>query len=64
MFNFDPNTRIVIYLTIAITVPVLVFLGHLSPEVAKEVLSLTASILTVAGSALAIKNVPKDDQNL
>lgn len=61
MFNFDPNTRITIYLTIAFTVPSLVILGHLSVDVAKEVLSFAAAILTVAGSALAIKNVPKND---
>lgn len=61
MFNFDPKTRITIYLTIAFTVPALVILGHLSAEVAKEVLSFAAATLTVAGSALAIKNVPKKD---
>ena len=61
MLNFDRNTRITIYLTIAFTVPVLVFLGHLSLDIAKEVLSFAAAVLTVAGSALAIKNVPKSD---
>lgn len=61
MFNLNPSTRITIYLTIAVTVPVLVILGHLSTELAKEVLAISASALTIAGSALAIKNVPKQD---
>lgn len=61
MFNFAPKTRKLIYAVIAALVPVLVTFGYLSPEIAKEILSITAAFLTIAGSALAIKNVPEQD---
>lgn len=59
MFNFAPKTRKLIYAVIAALVPVLVAFGYVSPDLAKEILSITAALLTIAGSALAIKNVPE-----
>lgn len=58
MFEFKPETRKWIYGIIAALVPLFVTLGFLTPELATELLSVAAAILTVAGSALAIKNVP------
>lgn len=59
--NFKPATRKWIYGIIAAVVPLFVTLGYLTPEIARELLAVAAAILTVAGSALAIKNVPSDD---
>lgn len=59
--NFEPHTRKWIYGIIAATVPLLVALGYLSPEISKELLAIAAAVLTVGGSALAIKNVPDED---
>lgn len=61
MFEFKPETRKWIYGIIAALVPLFVTLGFLTPELATELLSVAAAILTVAGSALAIKNVPEKD---
>lgn len=61
MFDFTPHTRKWIYGIIAALVPMLVTLGYLSPDIAKELLAVAAAILTVAGSALAIKNVPEEE---
>lgn len=59
--NFEPRTRKWIYGIIAAVVPLFVTLGYLTPEIARELLAVAAAVLTVAGSALAIKNVPTDD---
>jgi hypothetical protein len=60
--NFKPATRKWIYGIIAATVPLFVTLGYLTPDIARELLAVAAAILTVAGSALAIKNVPTDSE--
>jgi hypothetical protein len=61
MFDFQPATRKWIYGIIAALVPLFITLGYLSPELAKDYLALAAAVLTVGGSALALKNVPEDD---
>lgn len=61
MFDFKPETRKWIYGIIAAIVPLFVTLGYLTPEIARELLAVAAALLTVAGSALAIKNVPTDE---
>lgn len=61
--NFEPQTRKWIYGIIAAIVPLFVTLGYVSPEIARELLAVAAALLTVAGSALAIKNVPNDRSN-
>lgn len=62
MFDFKPKTRKAIYGVIAALVPLFVTLGYITPEIAKELLAVAAALLTVAGSALAIKNVPNQDE--
>ena len=59
--NFKPATRKWIYGIIAALVPLMVTLGYLSPELSRDLLSIAAAILTVGGSALAIKNVPSEE---
>jgi hypothetical protein len=61
MFEFTPHTRKWIYGIIAALVPLLVMLGTISEELASQILAVVAAVLTVGGSALAIKNVPTDD---
>jgi hypothetical protein len=56
--DLKPETRKWIYGIIAALVPLLVTIGTLSDELASQILSVVAAILTVGGSALAIKNVP------
>ena len=56
--DLKPETRKWIYGIIAALVPLLVTIGTLSDELASQILSVVAAILTVSGSALAIKNVP------
>lgn len=58
--DLKPETRKWIYGIIAALVPLLVTLGTLSEELASQILTVVAAILTVGGSALAIKNVPSD----
>lgn len=62
MFDFKPATRKWIYGIIAALVPLFVTLGFLTPEIAKELLAVAAAVLTIAGSALAIKNVPPTEE--
>lgn len=62
MFDFKPHTRKWIYGIIAATVPLFVTLGYLTPDIARELLAVAAAVLTVAGSALAIKNVPPTEE--
>jgi hypothetical protein len=59
MFNYSPETRKWIYGIIASVVPLLVVLGLLNEELALPILDVVAAILTVGGSVLAIKHVPK-----
>ena len=59
MFNFEPHVRKLIYGVIAALVPLLVAFGAISDEVGQTVLNVTAAILTISGSVLAIKNVPE-----
>lgn len=59
--NFKPATRKWIYGIIAALVPLMVTLGYLSPELSRDLLAIAAAILTVGGSALAIKNVPSQE---
>jgi len=61
IFDLPPQTRKWIYGIIAALVPLLVTLGTLSEPLAGQIMSVVAAVLTVGGSALAIKNVPKDD---
>jgi hypothetical protein len=61
IFDLPPQTRKWIYGIIAALVPLLVALGTISEPLAGQILAVAAAILTVGGSALAIKNVPKDD---
>jgi hypothetical protein len=56
--DLKPETRKWIYGIIAALVPLLVTIGTLSDELASQILSVVAAVLTVGGSALAIKNVP------
>jgi hypothetical protein len=56
--DLKPETRKWIYGIIAALVPLLVTLGTLSDQLASQILTVVAAILTVGGSALAIKNVP------
>lgn len=58
--DLKPETRKWIYGIIAALVPLLVTLGTLSEELASQILTVVAAVLTVGGSALAIKNVPSD----
>lgn len=61
MFDFPPHIRKWIYAIIAATVPLLITIGSLSPEIGKEILNVAAAVLAIGGSALAIKNVPTDE---
>jgi hypothetical protein len=61
MFELPPATRKWIYGIIAALVPLLVALGSVSSEIGQQLLNVTAAVLAVGGSALAIKNVPTDD---
>lgn len=60
--NLKPETRKWIYGVIAATVPLLVTLGSLTDEVARQLLNILAATLAVGGSSLAIANVPQSDQ--
>jgi hypothetical protein len=61
MLNPTPETRKWIYGVIAAIVPLLVAIGILSEELASPLLNVFAAILTVTGSALAIRNVPSNE---
>lgn len=61
IFDLPPHTRKWIYGIIAALVPLLVTLGTLSEPLASQILSVVAAVLTVGGSALAIKNVPDSE---
>jgi hypothetical protein len=61
IFDLPPQTRKLIYGVIAAVVPLLVAFGTIAEPLAQQILAVAAAILTISGSALAIKNVPKDD---
>ena len=61
--NLKPETRKWIYGVIAATVPLLVTLGSLTDEVARQLLNILAATLAVGGSSLAIANVPQTPQD-
>lgn len=61
--NLKPETRKWIYGVIAATVPLLVTLGSLTDEVARQILNILAATLAVGGSSLAIANVPQTTNN-
>jgi uncharacterized phage infection (PIP) family protein YhgE len=61
MFDFPPEVRKWIYGIIAATVPLLITVGSITPEIGGMILNVAAAVLAVSGSVLAIKNVPNDD---
>jgi hypothetical protein len=61
MFDFPPHIRKWIYGIIAATVPLLITVGSLNPQIGSEILNVAAAVLAIGGSALAIKNVPTDE---
>jgi len=58
----NPETRKWIYGIVAALVPLLVTLGTLTDDVARQLLNILAAVLTVGSSSLAIANVPQTDQ--
>lgn len=61
MLELQPHVRKWIYGIIAATVPLLISIGTISGDVGQQVLNVAAAVLAIGGSALAIKNVPKED---
>jgi hypothetical protein len=61
MLELKPNVRKWIYGIIAAAVPLLVSLGSLTDEVGAQLLNISAAVLAIGGSALAIANVPSDE---
>jgi uncharacterized phage infection (PIP) family protein YhgE len=61
MFDFPPEIRKWIYGIIAATVPLLITVGSITPEIGGMILNVAAAVLAIGGSALAIKHVPNDD---
>jgi hypothetical protein len=55
-----PKVRTYIYGVIVTLVPLLVAIDIFTAEIAGHVLNITAALLSVGGSALALANVPKD----
>lgn len=64
MLELHPEVRKWIYGIIAATVPLLIVLGSITDEVGAQILNVAAAVLAIGGSALAITNVPKDDQEV
>jgi hypothetical protein len=62
MPNIKPAVRKWIYGIIAATVPLLISLGALTDEVGFQLLNVAAAVLAVSGSALALSNVPSDEE--
>jgi hypothetical protein len=62
MTHLDPETRRWIYGIIAATVPLLVTLGTITGDVAQQLLNISAAMLAIGGSALAISNVPSGEK--
>lgn len=61
MLELHPTTRKWIYGIIAALVPLLVSLGTLTDVVGAQLLNVTAAVLAVGGSVLAISNVPANE---
>lgn len=61
MLDLPPHVRKWIYGIVAATVPLLITIGSITGELGQQILNVTAAILAVGGSALAIKNVPDEE---
>jgi hypothetical protein len=61
LLNLKPAVRKWIYGIIAATVPLLISLGSITSDLGTQILNVTAAVLAVGGSALAISNVPDED---
>lgn len=61
MLNLQPHVRKWIYGIIAATVPLLITLGTITTELGSQILNVTAAILAVGSSALAITYVPDEE---
>jgi hypothetical protein len=61
MLDLKPAVRKWIYGIIAATVPLLITLGSLAPELGAEILNVAAAVLAIGGSALAISHVPDEE---
>lgn len=55
------ETRTWIYRIIGAAVPLLVALGYFTDEIARHVLAVSAAVLAIGGSALALKNISPDE---
>jgi len=62
MLELKPEVRKWIYGIIAATVPLLIAIGSISGEVGAQILNVAAAVLAIGGSALAISNVPKEEE--
>jgi hypothetical protein len=58
MLEMKPAVRKWIYGIIAATVPLLISLGSITPEMGGQILNVAAAVLSIGGSVLAISNVP------
>jgi hypothetical protein len=56
----DAKTRAWIYGIVGAIVPLLVTLGVVTGEIAGHIMAITASMLTLGTSALAMSNVPQE----
>jgi hypothetical protein len=61
MLDLKPAVRKWIYGIIAATVPLLISIGTISGELGAQILNVTAAVLAVGGSVLAISHVPDED---
>jgi hypothetical protein len=61
MLDIPPHVRKWIYGIVAATVPLLITVGSLAPELGAGILNVAAAVLAIGGSALAITHVPKDE---
>jgi hypothetical protein len=57
----NAQTRAWVYRIVLAVVPLLITLGLLTEEVARDILNIAAAVLAVSGSALALKNVTPDE---
>jgi hypothetical protein len=61
MFDLPPHVRKWIYGIVAATVPLLITLGTITTELGTQILNVSAAVLAIGSSALAISNVPDED---
>jgi len=61
MLDLTPEVRKWIYGIIAATVPLLVTIGTITGEVAQQLLNVSAAMLAIGGSVLAVAHVPAGD---